>query len=90
MLNNSVVLKLASPIAADTSLKVIIENAVTQNTTKSTASFVVRSYDQFFNAIDVSTNSLSLVLLSGNAFNALSLSRSSRANSGESNYTLYF
>lgn len=60
--NNSVVLKLNSQINGNSALKIMVANSVTQNTTKTTATFVVKSFDQSFNAIDASSNSLGLSL----------------------------
>jgi len=88
--NNSIILKPTSQISANTSLKVVIGNSLTQNTTKTTATFVVKTYDQSFNPIDASSNNLGLSIQSGNPFNSLTITRSNTTNSANANYTLYF
>jgi len=88
--NNSIVIKLASVIAGSTNLKVVVANFLTQNITKTTATFILRTYDQSFSPIDISSNTLGLALQAGNPFNAFTLTRSNTTNSATSNYTLYF
>lgn len=88
--NNSIILKLASQINSNTNLKIVVANSITQNTTKTTSTFIIKSYDQSFSAIDASNNSLGLVLQSGNSFNSFALTRSNSTNLAEANYTISF
>jgi len=77
-------------IFKNSQLTVAISNIMTQNSTKTTATFIVKSYDSTSIAIDVSSNSLGLTISSGNSFNTISLSRSSAINSDAANYTINF
>ncbi len=88
--NNTIILKLASQIAANNNITIEIINSVTQNNTKPTSTFIIRTYDQSFNAIDVSTNTMGVTVLSGNAFNSILLTRSNTTNSALANYTIKF
>ena len=88
--NNTIILKVASQIGGNSSITIAIINSVTQNSTKPTATFILKTYDQSFNAIDVSTNIMGLTVQSGNAFNSISLARSNTTNSAQTNYTISF
>ena len=88
--NNTIILKVASQIPSNSSVRIAILNAVTQNSTRTTATFIIRTYDQSFNAIDVSTNSMGLAVQSGNSFNSISLARSNTTNSAQANYAISF
>ncbi len=88
--SNLITFQVGNEIAADSVIKVIISNLLTQNTTQQTSSFSAASFASNNQAIDVSANSLGLSVQGGNAFNLLNLVRSSSANSGRANYIISF
>ena len=78
---NTVSLQLGSGIAAGANLSFILTNLLTQNSTQTTGSFIISSFDAAGLAIDVSSNNLGLSVSGGNPLNSLILTRSSSVNS---------
>ena len=79
--NNTIILQVTPSLAAGSTITAKLGNIMTQNTTKTTDTFVVSTLDSSFRAIDQSTNSMGLSLTSGNNFNSLTLTRGSTINS---------
>lgn len=79
--NNTILLQVTPILAAGSTITVKLNNIMTQNTTKTTGTFVVSTFDSTFSAIDQSTNSMGLSVTSGNNFNSLTLTRGSTVNS---------
>jgi hypothetical protein len=88
--NNTILLQVTPSLAAGSTITVKINNIMTQNTTKTTGTFVTSTFDSTFSAIDQSTNSMGLSVTSGNNFNSLTLARGSAVNSYATNYTITF
>jgi hypothetical protein len=88
--NNTIILQVSPSIAAASTITINLNNIMTQNTTKTTSTFVVSTFDSTFSAIDQSTNSLGLAISSGNNFNSLTITRGNSVNSNATNYTITF
>ena len=88
--NNTLQIISSSNIPSSSQLMLVVSDIMTQNTTKTTSTFTVRTFDAIRRAIDVSSNSLGLIISTGNAFNSLSMTRSNLTNSQPASYTINF
>lgn len=88
--NNSILIKTNAIISKSATVSISITNILSPNSTRPTSTFGLSSYDSSFAAIDVSTNTVSLTISSGNSFNSFTISRSNEQCLNSSNFTLTF
>ena len=88
--NNSISVIASGDIAAGSNLTFAIGNIQTQNSTATSSTFSLHSYDASSRAIDVSSASLGLDISQGNSFNSLTLTRGNATNFFNTNYTIAF
>ena len=87
---NKITFKIAALLPASSSVTFQLTNILSPNSTQPTSSFTITTSDSLAAAIDANTNSVGVAVGQGNAFNLLTLTRSSTVNSELANYTLTF
>ena len=77
-------------MAASSSVTFQLINLLSPNSTQTTSTFAVSTFDSLNAAIDITSNSLGVSVSQGNNFNLLTLTRSSTVNSAYANYSFTF